>query len=114
MSVTAQIIKSIKEIRGRGRPKSVIKLTPAQKQSAYRQRCATRAQELTKSLSFEYTVFLELKAAIDKVENRYPLQAGSPIKPERKAALYALEELRRTLTNKSNVIKNYTQLDIED
>jgi hypothetical protein len=87
-----------------GRPSKENKLTSAQKQSNYRRRCASRVSDMGKSVSFEYDVFNEIKIAIAQVENRYPLRAGVLL-IERKAAIYALEELRRVLINKSNVIK---------
>jgi len=88
-----------------GRPTKENKLTSAQKQSNYRLRCAARIEDMGKSVSFEYDVFNEIKNAIAQVENRYPSRAGSPLSIERKAAIYALEELRRVLIDKSNVIK---------
>lgn len=88
-----------------GRPSKKNKLTSSQKQANYRLRCAARIEEMGKSVSFEYDVFNEIKIAIAQVENRYPSRAGSPLSIERRAAVYALEELRRVLIVKSNVIK---------
>jgi hypothetical protein len=74
-----------------GRPKKDDKLTPAQKQAAYRQRSAERAQDQQKSADFkkhyEYQIDYEIAEALEN----YQLAVGD----DREANFHALNALKR-------------------
>ena len=97
-----------------GRPKLETKLTPAQKQAAYRQRCAAAQQEQQASVDFKKTFYYQINYEISQLEKNYHLAIDDETKLKNHAALSELVRFKMIMDNKSNVTKTYKQVDIED
>ena len=97
-----------------GRPKLETKLTPAQKQAAYRQRCAARNQELQIVSDFQKSFYYQINHKISQLEKNYRLAVDDETKLKNHAALSELVRFKMIMDNTSNVTKIYKQVDIED
>lgn len=91
-----------------GRPKSLNKLTPAEKQAAYRLRCAARDQEQQKIADFKMSYEYEINYQIARTLENYQLSIGAD-RDANFAALGALERFKMIMDNKSNVTKIWNQ-----
>lgn len=102
-----------------GRPISKNKLTPAQKQRAYRERLRVKNEVLEVNASCTFDQFDEMKTRIEKLEQfnallTRDLYTARQQSEELQSQVWALEmELSKRL-KKSNVTKIYKQVDIEN
>lgn len=102
------------QVKRVGRPKSETKLTPSEKQAAYRQRCAARNQELQIVYDFQKSFYYQINYEIAQLEKNYHLAIDDETKLKNHAALSELVRFKMIMDNISNVTKTYKQVDIED
>lgn len=122
MSVTKSIISQLKADRGRGRPKKPDSLTPAQKQAAYRERQRAKIGSLEVNHAVTCDRYNEQNKKIAELEielarlksfiGEYVDHCGiyTQCMPKESWSIRAKDMFKE----KSNVTKNYKQVDIED
>lgn len=88
------------------------RLTPAEKQAAYRRRRAIREQEQQSSVDFKKCFDYQINYEISQAEKAYKLCTDEKTKLKIHAALNALIRFKMIMDNSTNVTEVYKQSDL--
>lgn len=98
----------------RGRPALSVKLSNAEKQKAYRQRCAAQAREQQNLADFRKTFEYEINLEISKVTKQYQAATGLNDQVLYYGQMKALKNLKETMHKKFIDILQSNLTDILD